>query len=140
MSNLQIRSIAHLNARVPETKQMEQEVKMQMAKDMAQVLTACSGKKAKWKATKTDLMEAIHWTWLNDTVVGADGSPCEFAQLVSRACTLFAIREPRNPRTLVCHALMKKGIRARSLVSRCLIIAVTEHTSHPLMRFIAIQE
>lgn len=138
MDNLQLRSIVQFSTQQPDKKAKEREMRMLIAKDMAHVLTECNNMTVRWKASKTDLMEALHWTWMNDTVAAADGSPCLFRQLVTRACNRFGITEPRNPRCLVTHALMRKGMQQASLCRRCAIIAATEHTDHPLMHFISI--
>ncbi len=138
MNNLQLRNIADFNAGMPEKKAREREMRLLVAKDMAHVLTDFEGKKLGWKSTRTDLMEALHWTWMNETVVNDDGSPCRFCHLVDRACTLFDIKKPVNPRSLVANALSKKGVHMTNLCQRCCMIAMTEHTSHPLMKFISI--
>ena len=84
MDNLQLRSIVQFSTQQPDKKAKEREMRMLIAKDMAYVLTECNSMTVRWKASKTDLMEALHWTWMNDTVAAADGSPCLFRQQVSR--------------------------------------------------------
>lgn len=140
MSNLQLRNIARYHAEMPEKVARERKARQLVAKDMAHVLTAYSDGQVRWKASKTDLMEALHWTWLNDTLANDDGSPCEFCQIVERACRLFRISEPPNPRCLVSHAMIKKGVRSTSLCHRCAMIALMEDTRHPLMKFIDIPQ
>lgn len=119
-----------------ERKAAERKMRKAIAADMASVLTRKDGSKVRWKASKTDLMEALHWTYMNDAVTDADGSPCRFSALVERACRDFGMTVPRNPRRTVTRACCRMGVRNATLCRRCSVIAQTCGTEHPLLHFV----
>ncbi len=136
MFNILLRNTANKDVALAERNAMERKMRMQIAKDMAFVLTSNDGRRMKWNASKTDLMEALHWTFMNDTLANYDGSPCRFCTLVERACTAFGMTVPRNPRRTVTRACARMGVRNATLCRRCCIIAQAEKTEHPLLRLI----
>ncbi|MDD7317842.1 MAG: hypothetical protein PUG74_04045 [Prevotellaceae bacterium] len=115
---------------------MERKMRIQIAKDMAFLLTCDGDRKMTWNASKTDLMEALHWTFMNDTLANDDGSPCHFCALVERACRLFGMTVPRNPRRAVTRACLRLGVRNATLCHRCCVIAQAENIERPLLRMI----
>ncbi|RRC99830.1 hypothetical protein [Prevotella sp. OH937_COT-195] len=131
-----LRNSSGVNGGMAEMKAVERKMRKTIAEDMASVLTRNDGSRVRWNASKTDLMEALHWTFMNDAVANADGSPCRFCTLVERACKEFGMTVPRNPRRTVTRACNRTGMRNATLCRRCCVIAGAEKTEHPLLRFV----
>lgn len=71
-----------------------------------------------WIGTTTDLMEALYCAYEEQTIMGDNGLPLCFKELVKRCCRVLHVKVPRNPYNMANKGKMRKGIKKQSLLSR----------------------
>lgn len=72
----------------------------------------------RWTGTMTDLVEAAHEVWQTGRILGADGRPMAFRELLSRLCVILHRRMPSNAHALLCQTRLRKGVRSSPIVTR----------------------
>lgn len=71
-----------------------------------------------WTGTQTDLIEIVYSIYNMHIMHHDDGTPCQFAWLVRRACAVLHMPEPVNPSVVAAKALRRKGVKQMTMAER----------------------
>lgn len=116
--------------------QQEREARRHLAESMAYVLRLPPANRVRWRGTKTDLMEAVHTTWLQGILLDSQGRYATLADLCALACAKLGVALPRNPRSNVRKAERRKGIRQTTLGERYTRLMFHDKRKDPIRVFI----
>ena len=89
-----------------------------------------------WIGTKTDFFEIAYIVFDDGSAYNELGQRPSFSELVTRACAVFHVDRPANPRAYVNRAHVRKGTFLRTLLERYRLMLTTGMNVDPLSRFI----
>lgn len=114
-----------------ETQRMK-EAREHLTEEVVELLRMAPGDGARWTGTSIDLMEIIHIAYTQGTICDDTGNAYTFARLVTRACLILHMKEPRNPRSSAYKAAQSKGVRRRPFIERYADMLFGMKTDRPL--------
>lgn len=119
------------------TKEMKQQVRENLAKQLYGFLTDNSQKNITWRGTKTQLVELVYYLYLTGSVTDDYGTPLSLRELVRRICNRFGIKMVTNVSQLIANINKCQGIRSHTLLSMSMYDYVHRGHYHNVKQYIS---
>lgn len=115
----------------PDMKEKQRIVVGLMTDYMLRLLRTPLDEQLRWTGTMTDLAEATHLVWLTGRVLGPNGRPMAYKDMLERVCGVLHRAVPPNPHALLCRARGRKGIHSCSVLTRYVELIFQAHLVNP---------
>jgi hypothetical protein len=123
-----------------EVRAMERErrnmLRQRLCEEVEWVLSHDACDELLWTGTLTDLMEALHMTYVYGRMTDEEGELLTFKAMVRMACGVLHVKEPRNPWAKVGRANTRKGVHRSTFMQRYGLIIDQKPAERPLRRYV----